>query len=321
MQGDKVCVNRNFSVAMVQKKRLTSEAQDSQKLESILIGGFFLIYNVTSTLPLQVHYQPRCETERWPKGLLSTLSPAVLMVLFIWILKYEKNPHSTELAFTRLQSKESCSQRISVTWRIGFTFYKEYQKQWSYLQRQKSYLEFVHTVRNLWDAVKPQRNFWSFLCLIGHKLNWKPGILRVLPQRSKLQAEHLVRYLVWVGERDCSMPETHPSRVSFCTLNLKAFQSRCLSDCSCPKMCQSSFLSCPCQSRVVSLSALDRVKKKSYQINPNFRQASDRSLSEWARSLWQVKIGLGVLQQHPFLKQSATSRSFIHSCTTWDWLS
>lgn len=115
MQGDKVCVNRNFSVAMVQKKRLTSEAQDSQKLESILIGGFFLIYNVTSTLPLQVHYQPRCETERWPKGLLSTLSPAILMVLFIWILKYEKNPHSTELAFTRLQSKESCSQRISVT--------------------------------------------------------------------------------------------------------------------------------------------------------------------------------------------------------------
>lgn len=72
---------------MVQKKMLTSEAQDSQKLESIPMGGFFLIYNVTSTLPLQVHYQLHCETERWSMGILSTLNPAILMALLIWILK------------------------------------------------------------------------------------------------------------------------------------------------------------------------------------------------------------------------------------------
>lgn len=155
MLGDRAYVSRNFSVTMFQKQMLTSEAQDSQNWESIPTWGSSLKSSVTTTLFLQVHY--------WPKSPLSEhqiqpFLPSVATVSYLSFKIYSLHWTCFHKRTTQERCKTACMRQFGALETLG-SYFSTYTKS-NEVTGKKSYLRVTQSLRNIWDAVKPQRNSW-----------------------------------------------------------------------------------------------------------------------------------------------------------------
>lgn len=117
---------------------------------------------------------------------------------------------------------------VQDTWHLGFVFYNRYQN-WSHLEISEESPRVFHTSQETseiqWNSKRTSHR--AFTCSDADPAEEQNLERNCYREVSYIQTSWEASSLR-LGERDCSNPELHPSRVSFWTLNLKAFQNRCL---------------------------------------------------------------------------------------------
>lgn len=149
--------------------------------------GSFLTQNVIFALSLQIHYWPWSEMEFWDKqASWSTWYCHSCGDIHMDFKRIWKALHSAELSLnktTKQEIKMTNSAGHLTPWLCILQEISETEVTYKFW---KSHPRFAHSLRNIWDTVKPQKNFSLCLHLFRCRPSWRLELRKVLLQKSKL---------------------------------------------------------------------------------------------------------------------------------------